>query len=104
MDPDHRRPAMAGNSAVREPHLRPMARPARMARLDMTACVVCGEPIPPKRLAALPHTKTCVACSSEDKKQFADLPGTATVQHTGGLHEKYLHEEDVDDSARKAVR
>lgn len=61
----------------------------------MKACACCGEPIPEKRLKALPNTKTCVFCSSEDKKQFSDLPGSATVQHTGGLHEKYLKEEDV---------
>jgi RNA polymerase-binding transcription factor DksA len=59
-------------------------------------CVVCGEQIPPKRLEAMPHTKTCVACSSEDRKQIRDLPGSAVVQHTGGLHEKYLKEEDLD--------
>ena len=59
------------------------------------ACVLCGEPIPPKRLEALPDTKTCVVCSSESKKTIRDMPGSATVQHTGGLHEKYLKEEDL---------
>jgi len=28
------------------------------------ACEECGEPIPPKRRAALPGTRTCVACQS----------------------------------------
>ena len=59
-------------------------------------CIVCGEPIPERRLRALPETKTCVACSSASKKTIRDMPGTATVQHTGGLHEKYLKEEDID--------
>ena len=27
-------------------------------------CEVCGEPIPAKRRAALPGTRTCVACQS----------------------------------------
>jgi len=59
-------------------------------------CVVCGEPIPEKRLQILPNTTTCVACSAATKKNIKDLPGSATVQHTGGLHEKYLKEEDCD--------
>jgi hypothetical protein len=68
-------------------------------------CVLCGEPIPPKRILVLPHTKTCVSCSSEDKKHISDLPGSATVQHTGGLHEKYLKEEDIDsDKPEKVLR
>lgn len=58
-------------------------------------CVVCGEPILEKRLRILPNTTTCVACSSATKKSIGDLPGSATVQHTGGLHERYLKEEDV---------
>jgi hypothetical protein len=60
-------------------------------------CVSCGEPIPPKRLEILPGTTTCVACSSVTKKSIQDMPGRAVVQHTGGLHEKYLHEEDLED-------
>lgn len=66
-------------------------RGGRMSR----DCVVCGEPIPDKRLQALPDTRTCVGCSSATKKSIQDMPGTATVQHTGGLHEKYLKEEDL---------
>ena len=66
-----------------------------MARNSMSkACVACGEPIPKKRLEILPDTTTCVACSSATKKSIRDMPGSATVQHTGGLHEKYLKEED----------
>lgn len=61
----------------------------------MKECVECGEPIPQKRLEALPGTTTCVKCSGVTKKTIGDMPGTATVQHTGGLHEKYLKEEDV---------
>ena len=63
-------------------------------------CVLCGDDIHPKRVAALPRTKTCVSCSSEDKKQVRDLPGSATVQHTGGLHEKYLKEEDIEETKK----
>jgi len=64
---------------------------------EVKLCTCCGEPIPPKRLEILPGVTTCVRCSSETKKSFRDLPGSATVQHTGGLHEKYLHEEDLDE-------
>jgi len=59
-------------------------------------CISCGEEIPLKRLEILPNTKTCVKCSVEDKKNRSDLPGRAFVQHTGGLHEKYLKEEDIE--------
>ncbi len=59
-------------------------------------CVVCGEPIPLKRVEAVPDTTTCVACASVPKKQRGDLSGRHFVQHTGGLHEKYLHEEDAE--------
>ena len=31
-------------------------------------CDECGEPIPPKRRAALPGVRTCVACQSERDK------------------------------------
>lgn len=59
-------------------------------------CVNCGEKIPPRRLEALPYTKTCVRCASDKRLSIEDLPGTATVQHTGGLHEKYMKEEDLE--------
>jgi len=59
-------------------------------------CVVCGEPIPAKRLAALPDTTTCVACATVPRKKRSDLPGRNFIQHTGGHHEKYLHEEDAE--------
>lgn len=59
-------------------------------------CVVCGDPIPAKRLAALPETTTCVGCATVPRKLRSDLPGRHFVQHTGGLHEKYLHEEDAE--------
>jgi RNA polymerase-binding transcription factor DksA len=60
-------------------------------------CVVCGEEIPPKRVALLPRTTTCVQCSLESKKSIHDVRNSAIVQHTGGLHEKYLKEEDIED-------
>ena len=58
-------------------------------------CVYCGEEIPPKRLKALPNTTTCVACANVPKKDISKLDGDHLIQHTGGLHEKYLHEEDA---------
>ena len=59
-------------------------------------CVICGDPIPPKRLEVLPKTTTCVACALVPKKDRSDFKGQHFVQHTGGLHEKYLHEEDAE--------
>ncbi|HUT79209.1 MAG TPA: TraR/DksA C4-type zinc finger protein [Polyangia bacterium] len=59
-------------------------------------CVTCGEPIPAARVEAIPGTTTCVACASVPRRTRADLPGRHFVQHTGGLHEKYLHEEDAE--------
>jgi hypothetical protein len=59
-------------------------------------CVLCGDPIPPKRLEAVPGTTTCVKCASVSRKTRSQLPGRHFVQHTGGLHEKYLHEEDAE--------
>ncbi len=59
-------------------------------------CVQCGDPIPPKRLEAVPGTTTCVKCATVSHRTRADLPGRHFVQHTGGLHEKYLHEEDAE--------
>lgn len=58
-------------------------------------CVGCGEVIPPKRIEVLPNTLTCVGCSGVSRKAITDMSGTATVQHTGGLHEKYMKEEDI---------
>ena len=81
---------------MREQDVREMARSERLVWRGMIkVCVACGELIPEKRLQALPDTTTCVACSSATKKSIRDMPGTATVQHTGGLHEKYLKEEDL---------
>lgn len=59
-------------------------------------CVQCGEPIPNKRLEAVPGTTTCVKCATVLRRTRSDLPGRHFVQHTGGLHEKYLHEEDAE--------
>ena len=63
---------------------------------DEHVCVVCGELIPAKRIAAIPGTTTCVACATVPRKKRSDLPGRNFVQYTGGLHEKYLHEEDAE--------
>jgi len=59
-------------------------------------CVICGALIPPRRLAALPGTTTCVRCATVPRRTRSDLRGDHFVQHTGGLHEKYLHEEDAE--------
>jgi len=59
-------------------------------------CVSCGEEIPEERLKAVPGTTTCVKCAMVPKKKRSDLRGDHFVQHTGGLHEKYLHEEDAE--------
>jgi hypothetical protein len=59
-------------------------------------CVCCGEPIPAARLKAVPGTTTCVRCATVPRKNGFALSGDALVQHTGGLHEKYLHEEDAE--------
>ena len=38
---------------------------ARMPQGDSArSCDECGEPIPPKRRAALPGVRTCIACQS----------------------------------------
>lgn len=59
-------------------------------------CVVCGAPIPPRRLEAVPGTTTCVRCATVPRRKRSDLRGDHFVQHTGGHHEKYLHEEDAE--------
>ena len=59
-------------------------------------CVICGEPIPPGRLEAVPGTTTCVRCATVPRRKRSDLSGDHFVQHTGGHHEKYLHEEDAE--------
>jgi len=42
---------------------------ARMPAGEATEeCDDCGEPIPPKRRAALPGVRTCVACQTERDK------------------------------------
>lgn len=43
-------------------------------------CISCGEEINPKRVEILPHTKTCVNCSTIEKK------GGLTVQLGEGDH------------------
>ncbi len=63
---------------------------------EETLCVICGEPIPAKRLLAVPGTTTCVGCATVPRKGRTDFSGRHFVQHTGGLHEKYLHEEDAE--------
>jgi len=70
--------------------------PAMSDTSEEKLCVSCGEPIPAKRLEAVPGTTTCVACASVPRKTRGDLAGRHFVQHTGGLHEKYLHEEDAE--------
>ena len=48
-------------------------------------CEDCEEPIPPKRLALLPHTRHCVRCAPPvaRNRTESDFAGTnAMVQHT----------------------
>jgi len=59
-------------------------------------CEDCGTEIPRGRVEAIPGVKKCVSCAASRRRIFSELPGSATVQHTGGLHEKYLREEDID--------
>lgn len=63
--------------------------------MEERLCVTCKKVIPARRVEALPDTLTCMNCSSISRKVIRDLPGAATVQHTGGLHEKYMKEEDI---------
>ncbi len=45
---------------------------ARMPQGDAAEeCDDCGEPIPPKRRAALPGVRTCVACQATRDKSVA---------------------------------
>ena len=67
-------------------------------------CVHCGEEIPEKRLEAVPGTTTCVACATVPRRTRSDLRGDHFVQHTGGLHEKYLHEEDAEMDRKRRER
>ena len=46
----------------------------------MSKCIHCGEEIHPKRLEILPLAKTCVACSTTEKK------GGLTVMKGTGDH------------------
>jgi RNA polymerase-binding transcription factor DksA len=46
----------------------------------MTKCIHCNEEIHPKRLEILPNAKTCVACSTTQKK------GGLTVMKGTGDH------------------
>lgn len=61
----------------------------------MRCCADCGEEIPSRRLEAVPGARHCVDCAAPPRVRFKDLPGSVTVQHGGGLHEKYLKEEDI---------
>jgi DnaK suppressor protein len=50
-----------------------LARTERaLAKLDEGSygtCDACGEPIPPKRLQAMPDSVLCVACSAAERRQ-----------------------------------
>lgn len=63
--------------------------------MEERICVGCKKVIDPRRVEALPNTATCMACSGTSRKSISDMSGAATVQHTGGLHEKYMKEEDI---------
>jgi len=38
------------------------------------ACEMCGQPIPPERIGALPETRHCAACSTRSGQQRARVP------------------------------
>lgn len=37
----------------------------------VACCRNCGEPIPPKRLAAIPGVGLCRACQEEEEKEYS---------------------------------
>ena len=52
---------------------------------DIILCGVCENPIPPKRLAAMPETKVCVRCSEEMGGEFVLEVSLSTVGKAGSL-------------------
>jgi DnaK suppressor protein len=51
---------------------------AALARIEsgtFGACLDCGRPIPPKRLATLPAVETCIACAERRESADARLRG-----------------------------
>jgi RNA polymerase-binding transcription factor len=44
----------------------------RMADGSYGRCVTCGEPIAPRRLAALPYATQCIACVTRAEQQGRD--------------------------------
>jgi len=54
-------------------------------------CTQCSNPIPKQRLKALPHTKVCVECSTEDAKGAVDI-----VYHKTGNTIQIMDKESAD--------
>lgn len=50
-----------------------------MEAAQQRLCKGCGEPIPEARLKALPYTRTCVKCSSEQP-----VKGNMIITHKTG--------------------
>jgi len=61
-------------------------------------CTQCSNPIPKQRLKALPHTKVCVECSTEDAKGAVDI-----VYHKTGNTIQIMDKESAD-AINKAAR
>lgn len=61
-------------------------------------CIQCSNPIPKQRLKALPHTKVCVECSTEDAKGAVDI-----VYHKTGNTIQIMDKESAD-AINKAAR
>lgn len=53
-----------------------------MTKSDTKKCEQCGAPIPKLRLQVLPHTTTCVKCSTEKSRigVMADIAGSLELQ------------------------
>jgi len=61
-------------------------------------CTSCGEAINPARLKALPDTKVCVTCSTEEAKGAIDI-----IYHKTG-NTIQIVDKEVADSVNKAAR
>jgi phage/conjugal plasmid C-4 type zinc finger TraR family protein len=41
------------------------------APVDLTECVECGEPIPPRRRASVPNAIRCTGCQADHERSAA---------------------------------
>ena len=52
-------------------------------------CERCGEPIPPRRLEALPYTRLCLSCSEEIGGDFKTFAVPVNTGKPGSLKKNY---------------